>query len=74
MDQDRSEEMVARGEALAARLVGLGTQEAVTEVERQGHFAQVLSEDVRLETAELLFARIRLYVDADGRVIRASAG
>jgi hypothetical protein len=70
----RLRERHQQGGELAATLVGLTREEAVDRIDAAGFFAQVITPDVDALTMDLRFERIRVHVDDDGTVTKASAG
>jgi hypothetical protein len=65
---------LAEGRALASSLVGLGRDAAVERAAERGFRTQAVSSSATVVTTELAPNRIRLFVDADGVVVRARAG
>ncbi len=55
-------------------LVGLDADDARRRIEALGGHAQMITPDVKVVTADFGSLRIRLRVDEDGRVFRATAG
>lgn len=67
-------EALQPGAVLAETLQGLSRSEAVERVTAAGFRAVVVPPDAQAMTADLRLDRVRVYVDAEGLVTRASAG
>lgn len=65
---------LAKGRELAPTLVGLGVDAARQEVAAQGYHAEPIPWYAQAVTADLDSLRIRLFLDGDDLVARATAG
>jgi hypothetical protein len=75
--QDRFRQLQQRrreGAALAETLTGMSRSEAAERVTAAGFHPQVITLDLEAITADLRVDRVRIFVDTEGRVIRAHAG
>ena len=71
---DDPEERLRQGWTLAHSLVGLSATEAAQRVAAAGFDAEMVGPEVEAVTADLLPSRIRLFVDRQSMVLRATAG
>ena len=72
--QEASEARLARGREFAPSLVGLDVNAAVQQVAAEGYRAQLIPWYAEAVTADLDSLRIRLFLDEDDLVSRATAG
>lgn len=71
---DRTRERLATTARFAESLVGLLADDAAAQAKASGYVPQVLRPGGPPVTLDMRSNRIRLTVDADDRVVRASAG
>jgi hypothetical protein len=71
---DEPEERLREARAIANTLAGLTGTEAVRRVAAAGFDAVMVGPEVEAVTADLVPGRIRLFVDRDAKVLRATAG
>ena len=72
--QEAVEARLAKGRELAPSLVGLDVNAAVQQVAAEGYRAQLIPWYAEAVTADLDSLRIRLFLDQDDVVARATAG